>query len=213
MKTLLKIVAVLIIIIIGILYYLYYQMSYTPDWYDKNDSNHIKNIISSSDNVDNKITMKLNSGLPVEINSDELSAVIVSNAKNQLLINLEKVIKGINTKITTNKITVESVVNIKNIPMSQIPPDLRDAFKKFLDTIPGDVVENFYIKFEGIPKSKNGQLQFDEQSFIQLGKIKYSIDELSEKYIDEQLGNKYKHFNTIPFTSLMLNEGYLKIIP
>jgi len=213
MKTFIKIIAVLIVIGIGILYYLYYQVSYSPGWYENSDPNYIKNIIRSSDNVNDQIKKKLNSGMPVEINSDELSSLIVSNAKNHFSINPEKVIKGINTEITEDKVTIEAVVNIRNIPQSQIPPDIKDVFNGFLDSIPGDVIENFYIKFEGIPISKNGQKTLDSQSFIQFGKMKYSIDEVSEKYISGELGNKYSFLNSFPLINIVLNEGYLKIIP
>lgn len=213
MKIFLKIIAVLILIIIGVIYYLYHQVSYTPEWYDTINTSHLKNIISKSDSVDSHIKSKLQTGMPVKVNSNELSSIIVSNIKKQVPDTPEQVIKGIKTNITPEKITIEAVLNLRNISMSYLDTDIRESFIKFLDTVPNDVIENFYIKFEGVPINNNGQIKLDQQSYIQLGKMKYTIDDVSKIYIDERTKDKYGSIAEYPFTDFILNEEYLTIIP
>ncbi len=211
MKSFLIISAVIIILITGGIFYFYNQVTYIPEWYENSNPNEISTIIESSDKVFSEIKTNLKNGNHVEINNEELQAIILYKAKKELKINTEKIIKGINTRINENGIEIEAIVNVKNISDKQIPNQARSVYEKFINSIPEDVFENFYVKFEGKPINQNGNITLDNNSYIQLGKFKYSVKELSEQISGKnQLRNKLK-INLFPFSTILLKEGLIII--
>jgi len=211
MKTFFIVVLVILAVVIGTGYYFYSQVSYVPEWYETSDPQKTEHIIQSADAVSQQVENEIKSKKTTQINPDQLTSMILSNARKKLPFNPQKAIKGIQTKITKENLAVEAVIDVKKIPQNQIPKQARGYFDQFVQMIPGDAFENLYVKIEGKPVIKNGQLGFDENATVQIGKVNYSIREMAAQFAADKKFQNYIPLSSLPFSDIQIEDGYLNI--
>jgi len=213
MKTFLIVILVVILGALGVGYYLYNQVAYTPDWYESANTTEVQKLIASSGEVENEIRQKLQSGKEVDLTSESLTSLVMANVKKKLGVDPEKMIKGLNTKINSDKVTLEAVLNLKDMPQDILPQSAKGFFNKIADLIPGNLFENLYVKIEGKPYIENGAIQLGNINFIQLGNVKYSKDEIMKELKGLENVKQYFPINGAQISDLILNEGTLKLLP
>jgi len=213
MKYFLGVILALIMAVVGIGYYYYTQIAFVPEWYKQEPTQNIKAMVKDGHNISREIMRKLKAGRRVKMSEVQVTALILSSMEEELSMNPEKIVKGIKTKLSENKLEVEAVVNLKEISKTKIPKKMQGLFNQILEVLPKDLFEEFYAKVEGAPITRNGRLGFDQSSFAQLGSIKYSVDELASKIDKIKETDGFIPLTKLPFSNISLSDGALAINP
>lgn len=216
MKKILIIISSLVVfvtlIVVGVAYYLYSQATHIPDWYTKPDKEIIlTKQLASSEQLSKEARALFFSKEKPKIEEKHVSAILLSTLKKQLGSNTEKVIKGIKTTISKKGVVVEAVVNLKELPTRRLPSKIRRALQQILKKLPAGLAKRIYVKFDGKPILKNGQLGLSKSSTISLGGIDIPLSQLMKGF-----GGFKSNEDIIPlvkshFTTLQLEDASIKL--
>jgi len=213
MKYFLGVILALIMAVVGIGYYFYTQIAFVPEWYKHEPPQNIKKMVKDGHNISREIRKKLKAGKPVKMSEAQVTALILSSMGEELSMNPNKIVKGIKTKLSENKLEVEAVVNLREFSKTKLPKKIQGLFNQILEVLPKDIFEEFYAKVEGAPITRNGRLGFDQSSFAQLGSVKYSVGDLASK-IDKGKGTDgFIPLTKLPFSNISLSDGALVVNP
>lgn len=118
-------------------------------------------------------TLKRNKSL--RVTETEVDALILNSLAAEFPGKSEQFMKGVKSTIQPEKMDVEMVVDMAKIPWEELPKEAMLA-KTLLEQF-GGVKSNdeLFLKISGKPEVKDSDLVFDENSLIQIGKIKYSL--------------------------------------
>ncbi len=119
------------------------------------------------------ITLKRNNSL--RVTESEVDALILNSLAAEFPGKSQQFMKGVKSTIQPEKMDVEMVVDMAKIPWEELPKEAMLA-KTLLEQF-GGVKSNdeLFLKISGKPEVKDSDLVFDENSLIQIGKIKYSL--------------------------------------
>ncbi len=118
-------------------------------------------------------TLKRNNSL--RVTETEVDALILNSLAAEFPGKSEQFMKGVKSTIQPEKMDVEMVVDMAKIPWEDLPKEAMLA-RTLLEQF-GGVKSNdeLFLKISGKPEVKDSDLVFDENSLIQIGKIKYSL--------------------------------------
>lgn len=213
MRTFLIIILVVILIAAGTVYYFYNQITYIPEWYGDAKYELSSENSQAARKIVNDVKQDLRSGKRVELDSGKLNALITGAIQEEKS-DLKKYIKGINSRIENNRLEIETVVDISGM-ISQVPAEIRPVLQSVVDKLPGEALQNLFVKIEGMPEMKNGILTFGNDARLHFGGLSYSIDEINSQV--QQSSGKNMDFDRIlgkiPFQNLELINNKLFINP
>jgi hypothetical protein len=207
MKKLLIVLIVIIVLSGALLYYLYTKITYTPDWYDDHQFDVNTQMFLESQGTTSKIYDELSRNKRSIVDEDELNSLILEKINEQVPEKSAQVVKALRTEVHQDKIIIESVINLDEVPLKNISPKYQNAVKNFLNSFPRKSRQNFYIKISGKPIRNNNQIELDPNAKIQLAKMEYSLQTVLKQISG---GNKFNTFipiNDLPFGKIHLEEG------
>lgn len=191
-----RIAVIFLLITTGVIsgiYYYWRQATNIPDWYTSQEmKNNSINIIAKKDsqqarNIETEVTaikQPLGSSKNVELQLSEkdLNNILASEiAKINNSSKIAEAVKAVKTNIKEGKIEGGAVVNISEIPTAHLRESETAAITRAFKVFPGLENREIYIGIEGKPTIENGQLKFDDNTRIKIGKLSFTQAELSEK--------------------------------
>jgi hypothetical protein len=90
-------------------------------------------------------------------------------------------IKAINTEIDAGQLKIDLVVDMAELPLEQLPEEMRSQFKHTLTTFPFLKDQEVYLSVIGQPRLKSGQVLLGENTKIQIGGLKMDLTDVSER--------------------------------
>lgn len=191
-----RIAVIFLLITTGVIsgiYYYWRQATNIPDWYTSQEmKNNSINIIAKKDsqqarNIETEVTaikQPLGSSKNVELQLSEkdLNNILASEiAKINNSSKIAEAVKAVKTNIKEGKIEGGAVVNISEIPTAHLRESETAAITRAFKVFPGLENREIYIGIEGKPTIEDGQLKFDNNTRIKIGKLSFTQAELSEK--------------------------------
>ncbi len=229
----------LVIMIVGVYGYYYTRLNYLPDWYTKEPvAEHVSNTPFSSttsqpvqedeteepaqptplatpQKIQPKISAKkapqsLNSQNTLTISEQDLNSIIRTSAE-QYLPKIEKdYLKTVRSTIQPENITIEMIVDTKQIPWKNVPQKYQVA-KLFVDQFTLSGKPEVYLKLSGKPEFEKNVLSFDKDASITIGRMKYLMkDILSLPMVKPHFNGKID-LSRYPDASFKLETGKILI--
>ncbi len=90
-------------------------------------------------------------------------------------------IRAIHTEIEGDRLRIESVVAIEEIPWEQLPSSVR-AMRGLISAFSKNDQSELYLAVEGKPLVRDNRLFFDQQAKLIIGKISYPLSSLAENF-------------------------------
>jgi len=180
--------------IIAGLYYYWRQATALPNWYTKqanminisNTGSQLE-VQQTTEKLEAKITainqqLANSKDVEIQLNENELNNLLALEiAEKSNKARLAKAVKAVKTDIVDGKLKSGAIVNISEIPTTQLGRSEAAALTKVIKSFPTLEDRQVYIGVEGNPILKNGQLVFDENSKIKIGNLSFTQAELSEE--------------------------------
>lgn len=173
------------------------QATYLPSWYTNQVSNtQASNTYSSqsendrerkkleSEQVLQKLSQSLNNPNnpgEAQLNGQEINTLLETGLASIPNSQLTASVKATNTQISEGKISSGAVVDLKQVPVNQLPSKAQGSFKKLLDTVPTLKDRPLYIGVEGKPAVRNRKVILDDTTRVKVGNISMTIPELSQR--------------------------------
>jgi hypothetical protein len=171
--------------------YFWYQATRLPDWYS--DRSAASNSIDLGDRAavqqaQQKVHKKISHIQPstdgkaeVELKESELNALIapqvVRVAASQ---RLTPAVKQISTTIADGKIESGAVINLADLPTSNLSQNEQEALVKLVKAFPGLSGRQVYVGVEGVPAIKNGQINLNSTQ-VRIGNLRLSVAEVARQ--------------------------------
>jgi hypothetical protein len=207
MKKLLLAIIIILLLSGALLYYLYTRITYTPDWFDSHQFDVNSQMLTQSKGTTSKIYSELTKNKSSIVDENELKDFILEKINEKIPENSEKVIKALRSKIYPDKIVIESVINLDEIPFNNLSPNYQNSVKKFISSFPQKSRQNFYIKISGKPNRTDKGIELNENAKIQLGKMEYSVKTVINQISDNNQLDTNIPLNELPFKNIHLEEG------
>lgn len=207
MKKLLLVIAIILLLSSALLYYLYTRITYTPDWFDSHQFDVNSQMFTQSKGTASKIYDELDKNKSSIVSENELNNFILEKINEKIPESSDKVIKALRSEIYPDKVVIESVINLDEIPFNNLSPNYQNAVKKFLSSFPQKSRQNFYLKISGKPNRTDNGIELDENAKIQLGKMEYSVKTVIKQISENRQVNTSIPFNELPFKNFRLEEG------
>jgi len=204
-------IGVLVIILIGagLVFFVFNRISYTPDWYRNHDFENTSTILKKSKQTLQQVQSDLQSGKAVRLHDKQLESMILSGIQQQTSMDVRSVVRAFKIETGTQTMRVEAIVNLKNLPRQNMPKKAAEMLDMVSGSLPLDALEEFYTCIEGKPVMRNGQLGFDKNANIQLGKVSYSLREIVGQFGDDG----FLALNKLPFNSVILEQSGILLQP
>jgi hypothetical protein len=212
MKKFLFITVLLFIGIIVSAIYLYSQFSYLPEWYDKKDDTEPE----KKEVVIEKNIETIKSELVYEkksvITEDELTRMMINKFHEIAGENKDGFIRLVRSKVYKDKVQLQAVVNLEEIPEEMLPRKYQKEMDELLKFFPKSNRKNFYVELEGKPVRNEDRLILDKDATIKFGKIKYSLSSILEQVSGKNLQHIGVNLEKLPFRDFRLEEGQIVLI-
>jgi hypothetical protein len=112
-----------------------------------------------------------------EVNELVMTTIAEQTRHSKVLAN----IPSFHTTIKDGSLESGTVINLANLPENQIPESERAALEKVLKAFPALENKNVYVGISGKPQIEKGQLKWDDNTKVKLGKLSFSLSELSQR--------------------------------
>jgi hypothetical protein len=90
-------------------------------------------------------------------------------------------IKAINTEIDAGQLKIGLVVDTAELPIEQLPEEMRSQLEHTLTTFPFLKNQEVYLSVVGQPRLESGQVFLGENAKVQIGGLKMDLTDVSEK--------------------------------
>lgn len=90
-------------------------------------------------------------------------------------------IKAVNTEIDAGQLKIGLVVNTAELPMEELPKEMRSHLQQTLTTFPFFKDRNVYLGAVGQPRLESGQVVLGKDAKIQIGSLKMNLTDVSER--------------------------------
>lgn len=199
----------IVVIVIGaVLYYFYTRISYTPDWYDEQEHRVTPDLIEQSKGTTQKIADELTTQKRTVIDKKELDAIVIEKIHQEFPESSEnQFIKAFHSEIKPDNITMETVVDLERIPLSNVSPKYQKTIREFINTFPKTSRQNFYIQVSGKPVQKDNRIEFDQNATVRLGKMEYPLRSILNQISGSDQLEAFIPLDKLPFKSFRLEEG------
>lgn len=227
----------LVLMIIGAYGYYYSKINYLPDWYTKKSvAENLSNPTSTPETpqpvqksapAENAKPTPLpsakkfraetpakasaapaNRNIVMTISEQQLNAII-RNGADQYLPKIEKeYLKTVRSTIQPEKITIEMIVDTKQIPWKNVPQKYQVA-KLFVDQFTLGGKPEVYLKLSGKPEFKDNVVSFDKDASITVGRMKYLMKDLLSLPMVKPYFNGQIKLKQYPDLTYELRKGYI----
>jgi hypothetical protein len=206
MKKLLAIIVIILLLTGALIYYLYTRISYTPEWYADHQYDVSSQMILQSKGTTSKINDELSKNKRSIIDEKELNDFILEKIHDQIPEKSDQVVKALRSEVSGDKIVIESVINLDEIPFKNLSPKYQSTVKKFLGSFPEKSRQNFYVRISGKPIRTNDHIELDEGAKVQLGKMEYPVKAILKQISGENQVETFVPLNELPFTNIHLED-------
>lgn len=210
-KAILIFLLLIVLAVAGISYYSYSKVTYVPDWFGEQNTSEIQELTAQSDRIARQVFRSVRSQRSTKVDEKQVSSLILYSLKKGIKKDPSTIVKGIKTSIHGDQLSVEAVVNLKEIPLRSLTPQARKAVQGVMESIPEKLLEQVFVKVQGKPEVKNGKVGFDRSVQIMLGGFALPMDQIIDQM---QSGSNQKDFLALgrsPFSDVTLGEGNLML--
>jgi hypothetical protein len=207
MKKVLLVIIIILALTGGLIYYLYTRISYTPEWYDEGKYAVDKEMIMKSRGTQESITNELIKDKKAVMSAEDLAAFVLEEVHQQIPQESDKVIKALRCEVQEDRVLVESVINLDEIPLKKLSPTQQNAVKKLLSSFPKNSRQNFYVGLSGTPVLKNNHIELSEGAKVQLGKMKYPVQAILKQISGNNKLETFVPLDDLPFKNFYLEEN------
>jgi len=212
MKKLLLITVLLITGIIILAVYLYSQISYLPDWYDKeNDVRPIKKEFVVEKNIET-VKGELIDGKKSVITEDELTKMMLNKFHEITGEERGGFLRSMRSKVFKDKVQLQAVINLEEIPDEILPRKYQNEMEELLKFFPKTNRKNFYVELEGKPVRDDDRFILDKDATIKFGKIKYSLSSVLHQISGKDLQRVGVNLDKLPFRDFQLEDGRIVLM-
>ncbi len=144
------------------------------------------------------------------LNEEDVSRLIAAAVRQHLRDSAARLIRAVQTEIQPNGMRIELVLNLRNAPRDQFPPEVNNALQVYEKMFGQKALENFRVEVSGSPRMINNRLQFSEDARIQIAGFSLPMNvvlEESRTWMDLEKQLQL----ALPFRHIELYEGYLII--
>jgi hypothetical protein len=196
----------------SVAYYYWRQITQLPEWYQSQQSPENPNInwenpaeISiAKEKIKEKIQQQINQQIEGNIHSKNSAQINHSNTSNDFEVKLNredinqlveaslaensqqrqllKSAKAIETNLDKNQVEIGAVVNPSEIPQTSLSTKERAILDKVLQTFPQFKDREIYLAIAGKPQVENGKLILDRDSIIKVGNLKFTLEEIAQRF-------------------------------
>ena len=227
----------LVFMIIGAYGYYYSKINYLPDWYtNKPAAENVSNAPSSPDTPQpvrkNKpaenakpaprpaakqfqpktpakaTAPAANRDIVMTISEQQLNSIIRNGAEQYLPKIENEYLKTVRSTIQPENITIEMIVDTKQIPWKNVPQKYRVA-KLFVDQFTLGGKPEVYLKVSGKPTFKDNVVSFDKNASITVGRMKYLLKDLLSLPMVKPYFNGQIKLKQYPDLTYELQKGYI----
>ncbi|WP_080809437.1 hypothetical protein [Halomicronema hongdechloris] len=117
----------------------------------------------------------------IQLSEAELTQVLASAmAQTPQAEPLVNAAKGMSTTIEGERISSGLVINLAEVPQDQLPVAAQGALNQLTQVAPMLSNRDIYIGIEGRPRIDQGQLVFDQQSSLRIGRVSVPLTEVAQ---------------------------------
>jgi hypothetical protein len=121
-----------------------------------------------------------NNQVAIALTEAELTQLLAERiAHSPELAQFLPIAESINATIRGDRVAGGIVVNPADIPTQSLPPQARQALETAFNTIPMLGDRPLYIGLEGSPRIDNGRLVLGNDTRVQIGRVKLSLDDVA----------------------------------
>lgn len=173
----------LAIFLIGaMVFYFFHQLSFRPDWYQQSESD------SGTDSLKTDlpataeaIKAKYQSQPRITLTEQQITPFMVAQLEKRTHLQLQPTIKAARTEITPAEIELEMILDLDKIPRQQLPLEAHSALETLIKILPDQTIRDLYVKCNLKPVKENGQVSFDPNSSIHIGKFQFSLGDVESR--------------------------------
>jgi hypothetical protein len=181
MKAVLVILLIIVGIVIGAYLYLTHNMAYQPDWYNPDEAPALaEQMRKEAPQIEEKIQRRSKNN-EVSVSAEELSTLIYKQASKIKEHNLHKAVKAVHSEIDPEKVTIEVIIDINQIPHDELPASIKKTVDKLISVLPQKALSNLCVTIEGSPYAKDGKLILDENATVKAAGISIPVREMMAK--------------------------------
>lgn len=229
----------LVFMIIGAYGYYYSKINYLPDWYTKEPAaENVSNTPSSPETPQSlqknapaekakptplpsakKFRAKTpakasaaptNRNIVMTISEQQLNSII-RNGADQYLPKIEnEYLKTVRSTIQPENITIEMIVDTKQIPWKNVPQKYRVA-RLFVDQFTLGGKPEVYLKLSGKPVFEKNIVSFDKDASITVGRMRYLMKDLQSLPMVKPYFNGKFELKQYPNMTYELRKGQIVI--
>jgi hypothetical protein len=136
----------------------------------------------------------------VQLDANEVNTLIVSGiAKTIDKSRLAQAVVSTNTQIQDGKISAGAVIDLRTIPVKELPAEEQAAISQLLSTVPILKYRPIYIEVEGKPSIHNKQVTLDDKTRVKLGNLSFPLSDMyqrfgiSEESLKQQVSKELKN--------------------
>jgi hypothetical protein len=135
-----------------------------------------------------------------------LSALLRSAIHRALPPGKTDYLKAVRCDITPTEITVEAVIDTREIPWELLPKEIRRA-ETLLGQITGGDNSELYLKAVAIPAIRDSVLELGDQATLTVGKVPYPLADLLQLPMLQTHLGMMSALNKIPYKQVDLGDG------
>jgi hypothetical protein len=131
----------------------------------------------------------------VQVDQAELNDLLAAKITTPAPTNpLSQSVKGLHTEVENETLKTGAIVDIKQLKSSNLGSSDQELVSKITQQLPALADQKVYVGIAGKPKVKDGQLQFDDDTRIQVGNLSMTVKEVSDRFgiPPEQVREKLK---------------------
>jgi hypothetical protein len=161
------------------------QIAAVPSWYRIQKSDRYLEIALVEGKVKQQLYQPISTGnnLTIELSKKDVNQIlldrVIENSKNS---NLLKFAKSIRANLTNNSLEIGGIFNPSEISAESLDELPKTMLEKTLKIFPQLKNLSFYVGLVGQPKIENGQIKFDANSKLKIGKLSFAIDTVAKKF-------------------------------
>lgn len=183
MKAVLVIFLILIVLFGGAYLYLTHKLAYQPDWYHPEEAPAaLEQAEQQFPVLEKKLNKQWREKDEVVLSSDELSTLITKRAREMKEQNLHKALKAVHSKVTPEKIEIEMIVDVEQLPKDQLPPAALKALDKITQFLPRKALNNLLVKIDAVPRQEGDQIVIGDDAQITIAGISMSVKEAMQRF-------------------------------
>lgn len=161
------------------------NLAAVPTWYRIKTPDRSLETNQIEEPVKQQIYQPLSTGnnLTVRLSDRDVNQILLErvteNSKNS---NLLKFAKSIRANLQNNSLEIGGIFNPSEISIESLDELPKTMLEKTLKTFPQLKNLSFYVGLVGQPKLENGQIKFDKNSKLKIGKLSFALDTVAKKF-------------------------------